>query len=154
MFDLFSRYSLSDIILFLILLAGGIISGWKGLEWLGGKLQEVFSKDSREAIRRGNCETRFKNLEHNYDELKQILDKILLELETLNLSDKDNIKAYITDRHHYFYYGVGWIDDYSLDILERRYCRYKEEGGNSFIDSLMSELRALPRKELDTPKNL
>ena len=37
-----------------------------------------------------------------------------------------------------------WIDDYSLDCIERRYKHYIDEGGNSFIGQLMIEIRKLP----------
>jgi hypothetical protein len=36
-------------------------------------------------------------------------------------SDKDSIKAFITKEHHYFCYEKGWIDDYNLDCLEKRF---------------------------------
>ena len=52
-------------------------------------------------------------------------------------SDKDDIKAYITREHHFFCYEQGWIDDFSLDCLEKRYAHYKIEGGNTFIDGFM-----------------
>ena len=68
-------------------------------------------------------------------------------IETLIESDKDDIKAYITKEHHYFVYQKGWIDDYSLDCIERRYDHYVAEGGNSFIKGLMEEIRNLPKKE-------
>jgi hypothetical protein len=61
-------------------------------------------------------------------------------------SDKDDIKAFITDKHHYFCYERKWIDDYSMDCIERRYSHYKDEGGNSFIATLMDELKALPKQ--------
>ena len=61
-------------------------------------------------------------------------------------SDKDAIKAFITQRHHHYVYEKGWIDDYSLDCIERRYVHYNDQGGNSFIGNLMSELREIPRR--------
>lgn len=61
-------------------------------------------------------------------------------------SDKDDIKSYITREHHYFCYQIGWIDDFSLDCLEKRYRHYADEGGNSFIEGFMDELRALPKQ--------
>ena len=42
---------------------------------------------------------------------------------------------------------MGWIDDFSLDCLERRYQHYADEGGNSFIEGFMEELRALPKQD-------
>jgi len=60
-------------------------------------------------------------------------------------SDREAIKAYITEQHHRFVYEVGWIDDYSLDCLEKRYSIYEREEGNSFVLGLMNELRDLPK---------
>ena len=61
-------------------------------------------------------------------------------------SDKDAIKSYITRQHHYFCYDKRWIDDFSLDCIERRYQHYTEEGGNSFIAGFIEELRSLPKE--------
>ena len=60
-------------------------------------------------------------------------------------SDKDDIKAWLTQQHHYFCFQKGYIDDYSLDCMEKRYKHYADEGGNSFVATLMSEVRALPK---------
>ena len=73
--------------------------------------------------------------------IAQLTEKIDLLIE----SDKDDIKSYITKEHHYFCYQKGWIDDFSLDCLERRYQHYADEGGNSFIAGFMTELRNLPK---------
>ena len=48
-------------------------------------------------------------------------------------SDKDSIRSYITKEHHYFYGEQQWIDNFSLDCIERRFKHYEDEGGNSFI---------------------
>ena len=60
-------------------------------------------------------------------------------------SDKDAIKAYITEKHHYFT-EKGWIDYQSLDVLEKRFKHYTDEGGNSFIEDLMEDIRKLPNQ--------
>ena len=41
---------------------------------------------------------------------------------------------------------LGYIDDFTLDCLERRFKSYKQEGGNTYVDSMMEELRRLPRQ--------
>ena len=79
---------------------------------------------------------------HN-DEALQGLSK---KIDMLVQSDRDDIKAYITKEHHKFCYDKGWIDDFSLDCLEKRFKHYADEGGNSFICSFMQELRALPKR--------
>jgi hypothetical protein len=46
---------------------------------------------------------------------------ILEQIKNLTKSDRDAIKAYITKEHHHFCYEAGWIDDYNLDCIERRF---------------------------------
>ena len=79
-------------------------------------------------------------------QLKNTINDIKKAINLLTESDKDDIKAWITEKHHYFCYQIGWIDDYSLDCIEKRYGHYKDEGGNTFIDELMEEIRALPKR--------
>jgi len=81
-------------------------------------------------------------LENIQSELTSLKDSITLLIE----SDIDDIKQSLTKDHHYFCYKLKSIDDYSLDCMERRYSHYKEEGGNSFVQTLMEEVRALPRR--------
>ena len=35
-------------------------------------------------------------------------------------SDKDDIRGWIVEKHH-FYIAQGWIDDFSMDCIEKRY---------------------------------
>ena len=79
---------------------------------------------------------------HNDEALQDLSKKINMLVE----SDKDDIKAYITKEHHKFCYDKGWVDDFSLDCLEKRFKHYADEGGNSFIGGFMQELRALPKR--------
>lgn len=79
--------------------------------------------------------------------MEESIDKLSKKVDILMKSDRDAIKAFITREHHYFVYQRGWIDDYSLDCIERRYTHYNEQGGNSFIQTLMTDLRNLPKQE-------
>lgn len=67
-------------------------------------------------------------------------------LYTVCVEQKESIKAYVTERHHFFVYEHGWIDDYSMECLERRFLIYQHEHGNSFVEGLMDEIRALPKQ--------
>ena len=84
--------------------------------------------------------------------MKTALEDINKSIHLLISSDRDDIKAFITKEHHYFCYDKGWIDDYSLDCLEHRFQHYQEEEGNSFIEGLMKELRALPKTDPEQHK--
>ena len=70
-------------------------------------------------------------------------------LRLLIRSDMDAIKSFIVKEHHYFI-EQKWIDDFSLDTIEKRYTHYKEEGGNSYVRDLIKDLRELPNMP---PKN-
>lgn len=87
-----------------------------------------------------------KNSQQTTDE---ILKNLSAKIDLLIDSDKDDIKSYITREHHYFCYKLGYIDDFSLDCIEKRFKHYSDEGGNSFIENFMKDLRALP---IQSPK--
>lgn len=44
----------------------------------------------------------------------------------------------MAEKHHFFVYKQGWIDDYSLDCLEKQYRHYRQEGSSSFIEQKMN----------------
>ena len=112
-------------------------------------------KYDQEAERKKNIEDINKKLNQNSEDIKMLIEmqkqqneKIEqqnLRIELLIDSDKDDIKAFITEKYHYFVEVRGWIDDYSLDCLERRFQHYKDENGNSFVADLMSEIKRLPK---------
>ena len=140
MLDLFNKFSPSEVIIFIILLAIAFKEVFTFFEWLSEKGTKVFKNKYQKPYEDENT---IKNLEQNVEWLKKNI-KILIN------SDKDAIKAFITRQHHYFCYQLKEIDDQSLDCIEKRYTHYKEEKGNSYIDSLMEELRALPRSVAKT----
>lgn len=148
--ELIELYSIQEIVLFLIAFAlavKGFISFW---DWGYGRLKQVFKKQSDKEQEISSIQERFNKHLKSYEIMQNRQNETLkLLTEKINLlisSDKDSIKSFITDRHHFFIYEKGWIDDYSLDCIEKRYSHYKDEGGNSFIEELMNELRALPKQ--------
>ena len=112
-------------------------------------------KYDQEAKRNKDIEDINEKLNQNSEDIKMLIEmqkqqneKIEqqnLRIELLIDSDKDDIKAFITEKYHYFVEVRGWIDDYSLDCLERRFQHYKDENGNSFVADLMSEIKRLPK---------
>lgn len=87
-------------------------------------------------------------LNQNSEDIKMLIEMQKQQNKRIELlidSDKDDIKAFITKEYHYFVERVGWIDDYSLDCLEKRFLHYQDENGNSFAEDLMSEIRRLPK---------
>ena len=112
-------------------------------------------KYDQEAKQKTDIEDINEKLNQNSEDIKMLIEmqkqqneKIEqqnLRIELLIDSDKDDIKAFITEKYHYFVEVRGWIDDYSLDCLERRFQHYKDENGNSFVADLMSEIKRLPK---------
>ena len=112
-------------------------------------------KYDQEAKRNKDIEDINEKLNQNSEDIKMLIEmqkqqneKIEqqnLRIELLIDSDKDDIKAFITEKYHYFVEVRGWIDDYSLDCLEKRFQHYRDENGNSFVADLMSEIKRLPK---------
>lgn len=140
--QLLKNYSLAEIIIFTILLLSSVKGIITFFDWLITKGTQIFVKRYQKP----------KELENNVQEMSKAISELTKKVNMLIESDKDDIKAFITRQHHYFVYQKGWIDDYSLDCIEKRYNHYQDEGGNSFIGSLMEEIRDLPKKKLEEEK--
>ena len=161
MVELLQRYSLSEILIFTIFLVLALKSFITFLDWAYERIKKVFNYEHAKLNSKEELKQKLQKQNQTIAILKnnqQTTDKILQDLSTkidmLIDSDKDDIKSYITREHHYFCYQVGWIDDFSLDCLERRYQHYEDEGGNSFIAGFMNELRALPKQPPQQNKNI
>lgn len=148
--DLVGTYSAQEILLFLVTFAlaiKGFVSFW---DWGYARLKQVFKKESDQEQELDSIQKQFDEHLKSYEIMQDSQNETLrLLTEKINLlidSDKDSIKSFITERHHHFCYEEGWIDDYSMDCIERRFRHYTDEGGNSFIHDLMEELRALPKQ--------
>lgn len=155
MLDLLNAYSVQDILVFIVMLAlatRGVVSFF---DWAKARVKKTFNKEQEETT---NDENVNKAIQNNTDSINKIielqesiqdrLDKIDIAIKELTDSDRDNIKSWIVEKHHYFCYEKGYIDDYSLDTIEKRYVRYKAEGGNSYVECLMEEVRELPRQSM------
>lgn len=140
--QLLKKFDLTTIIELIVLLSVSIKGVLSFIQWGMPRLKKIIKKTQQP--------DHIKNhLRSHYDEInkmKDSIDSLTTQVHNLILSDRDDIKAFITRQHHYFVYQKGWIDDYSLDCIQRRYSHYIEEGGNSFIEGLMREIRKLPKK--------
>jgi len=166
----FRAYSFSEIITFFLFGIVASISLVKIYQEVKGFFESFSKKRIAEKDREDEIKNRFEKIEQEMielrvtaetadtraaeevDKMRDLMDFLSDKIEILIDSDKDSIKAYLTDKHHYYYYDKGWIDDYNLDCIERRYIHYKKSGGNSFIDQIMNELRQLPRRKPDMDK--
>lgn len=141
MLELLQNYTVAEIISFTILLALAIKAIISFLDWAKERLFKFFRKEEK-----GNSldDTLSKIIE-SQEQLSKEIKKINDTIKVLIHSDKDDIKSFITKEYHHFM-AQGWIDDYSLDCIEKRYKHYIDEGGNSFIGQLMVEIRTLPHQ--------
>lgn len=153
MTELLESYSLGEVISFIVTFAlatKGLVTFW---DWAVDRIKKSFHKQTQKERELQALEEKIERNEQTINEVskkqeesKETLDKLTDNIHMLIQSDKDSIKAYITKEHHYYCYKQEWIDDYTLDCIEKRYVHYQEEGGNSFIGDLMEELRALPKQ--------
>ena len=143
MLELLQNYTVAEIISFIILLSLAIKAIISFLDWAKERLFKFFRKEEK-----GNSlyDTLSKIIE-SQEQLSKEIKKINDTINILIHSDKDDIKSFITKEYHHFM-AQGWIDDYSLDCIEKRYRHYIDEGGNSFIGQLMIEIRKLPHQPL------
>ena len=161
MLEFFTNYSINEIIVFIIMLAVAIKGTNDFVDWGKEKYEKKFNKDhlalnKQEALDKNyiTCQQQheevigyYKKLDDKMDliakTMREKVDKLDARLAQLTESDKHDIKGWIVEKHHYLL-KKGWVDDFTMDTLERRYSDYVAEEGNSYIAGLMKELRTLP----------
>lgn len=149
---LLSTYSVSDILMFAVILFFALKGAVDAYDWVKKKLTGFTDKEIQKKKKEKDIEIRFDVNSNDIQKILKHLEESDKKMETLTKSvqmlidsDKDDIKAWITEQHHYFCYKLKAIDDYRLDTIEKRYSHYVAEGGNSFIETLMEEIRRLPK---------
>lgn len=148
MIELFQKFTFPDIVTFIVLFALAIKGIISFFEWSQQKIGKVLHIKNDKAqmkqrlLKNTELIEKITNKQNNTDEY---LQKMSQKIDLLIQSDKDAIKSYITEEHHKFCYDLKEIDDFSLDCLQKRYRHYADEGGNSFIEGFMQDLRKLPR---------
>lgn len=141
-FTMFSFYEILLIIAAAALMVKGTISF---MQWAWKNLSLLFKKEENKKGEIKNIKERLDKTENTMTQESARLNKVQESLQFLIESDREDIKAWITDKYHHFE-AQGWIDYYSLECIETRYARYVKEGGNSFIEDLMAKIRALPNQ--------
>lgn len=149
MIELFQKFTFPDIVTFIVLFALAIKGIISFFEWSQQKIGKVLHIKNDKAqmkqrlLKNTELIEKITNKQNNTDEYLQTMSQ---KIDLLIQSDKDAIKSYITGEHHKFCYDLKEIDDFSLDCLQKRYRHYADEGGNSFIEGFMQDLRKLPRQ--------
>lgn len=153
MIDILTKYSLSQIIIFAILLILALKSMFSFFEWAKAKIMTIAKRENRYqqlqnmiAEEKRERKQELNAIHFNLSGLSQFVEKITQKIDLLLQSDRDDIKSFITRQYNYFVLQKKQIDHYSLQAIEKRYAHYVEEGGNSFVENMMIALRQLPRK--------
>ena len=162
MIDLLNTFSIEQILISIALIAMAIKGIVDYIKWVKTKNKEKFDeayeqKQKDEILskyeetnadlqkRMANC---YSSIEGKIDKLSSDMntrmDGMGEQLKILTDSDMHDIKSWIVEKHHH-YENLGYIDDFAMDTIEKRYSDYKKEGGNSYVDTLMEELRKLPK---------
>lgn len=145
MLELLNNYSLSEIIIFIIMLAFSSKSIIDFYDWAKTRIKEPITKEQSE---REIKQKVLNTLELHSKQITEMSKSINILLE----SDRDDIKSWITEKHHYFCYELHYIDDYDYQCIEARYKHYKDEKGNTFIDGFIEDIRALPKISVTNQK--
>ena len=130
---LLSNYSITDIVVLGVLIFEAIKKLIDYLDWGNKKL----NKYSKKRLEKEQWIAAVKQGQKDIDNIKQ-------QMELLLQSDRDQLKAYLTQAHHHFYHEAHWIDGFHLECCEKCFADYEAEGGNSFIARFMDDLRSLP----------
>lgn len=159
MIELLEAFSPLQIIMAAICTIIAVKGAWDLIDYFKAKYKEKFNKDYNKIKQTENIENLRKMCAEQHDENKKQYDKLADKLDEitdslddlkervddLTASDMHDIKESIVRNYHYFVERQQWIDDFSLNTLELRYDDYKKEGGNSYIEGLMTEIRKLPK---------
>lgn len=157
------KYSIQEILIFSVLLFFAIRQFMEAKDWIQKEAHswankdEALAKIEQKAAEERNLinkkldealkerEVYIKRMDERDDFLQKEIEAANENIKLLLESDRDDIKAWITREHNYFCNKLGEIDTYSLDCINRRYQHYVKEKGNSFIEDLMNEIKALPK---------
>lgn len=157
---LFSQYSIESIILFIMAIAIAIKAVSELWEYFYNKLRKYFNYQTKKEQTYSDLMESISNLETSLSTLRQKEIVSIYEKVDLSLQRNDEVKAqvsliterlqettrgHIIDKHHYFCYELRYVDDLSLQSLEREYLYYKASGGDTYVDGLMEDIRELPR---------
>lgn len=161
MLKLFETYSFSQILVFTIMLSVAVKGVTDFVEWIKDKYEKKFNKDHLALNKEEELKRSYEVGQKHYEEIlgynrrletkmdiiaktmREKIEKIESQLTQLTESDMHDIKGWIVEKHHHLI-KKGWVDDFTMDTLERRYSDYIAEDGNSYVAGLMAELRALP----------
>lgn len=135
MIELLGAYSIKDIIVFIFMIAVAIKEARQLWIYYKKARDESYENDHKD-------ETQDEYIKKN----QQIIEKLSKSMTLLIESDKDGIKAWIVSKYHQFKEHPEQLDDIEWDLLNKRFNHYKEQGGNSYIEDLMTIMEQIYKK--------
>ena len=142
MVQFFQQYTIEATIIFLFMLGTALKQGYELVQYFRNKTFNHVDKVREQEETLGQV---IKNMQQQQKQLQSITDKI----DELLASDKDSIKSWIVMLYKQYKKDPFGLDSMQMDLLERRFSHYKQEGGNSYIDNLMQELREIYNNKED-----
>ena len=107
------------------------------------KGRQIEQRAEAEEHRLESGESRIAKLELLCGQMAETIEELRKSNDRLMRSDLLTIKTWIKQQHD-IWMRKGCIDSQTLELLEQRFEIYQEEGGNSWAEKLMNELRSLP----------
>lgn len=135
MIELLGAYSIKDIIIFIFMIAVAIKEARQLWIYYKKVRDENYKNDHKD-------ETQDEYIKKN----QQTIEKLSKSMALLIESDKDGIKAWIVSKYHQFKEHPEQLDDIEWDLLNKRFNHYKEQGGNSYIEDLMTIMEQIYKK--------
>lgn len=152
MAELLSQYTIPQIILFIAALIFIVKGVQDTIDFFKNKYNQKFNKDYDTKTKEVRLEEFYemageqhKEVMMEIEKVSESVDHLSKRIDRLTESDMHDIKQFIVREYHYFVEQKKWIDDYSLDTILLRYADYKQEGGNSYIEMLIDEIKKLPK---------
>lgn len=109
-------------------------------------IQEGIAKERKHEAKERQQEEENKRITALEKTCSDLLSIVKAQQDSINLliqSDELDIKAWIKLQHEKWM-ALGCIDSQSLDLVLQRYEIYAKEGGNSWAEKLVNEIKALP----------
>ena len=138
--NLLETFDLKTIIFVFFMTAVAVKELIQLYQYFRGKIYGRYEKqDNRKEI--------IDSMEKSMQSILSKVEEISKKLTLLQESDRDSIKSWIVMLYHKYKEDDTELDSMQMDLLERRYQHYKDQGGNSYIDELMEELRSIYKKK-------
>ena len=142
--ELFQIISLEQLLVLLVGVGIAVKTVSELWEWIHKKFQIHFLEENEMDQKEKQIADALIKLQQTVDKLEEQNQSMIANVDLITERMQENSRNFIIDKHHYFVFEMGAIDEFSLQSLEREFTYYKRAGGNSFIEKLMDDIRQLP----------